>query len=354
MRSACQPIPCIAALLLILHAAGCPAPADEAVEPASQSPALSSASEALVVATWNVEWLFDEHQGDNYSDLGKQQSAPSRTDWQWKRDQVAGVVAALQPNVVALQEVEGLRTLWYVQQAVEREHGLQYRSVLVEGRDVFTEQDVGLLVRGTDLMRYGRREQSSEMFQSERYYNVSKHLEAELRWTATGETVHLFNIHLRARDKRGDIRRRQSRLIHAWLAPLIASGANVIVLGDTNSETEAGAVPADSDLGALMGKETESVQDDLVDLNEHLNESERQTHLLDGKQFDRILVSRPLVEDDPQARDLVFQQIRTRRDLVVRGAVDSAEQHWDQYWQLPSESRDLSDHYPVVATFVVR
>ena len=35
----------------------------------------------LKVATWNLEWFFDDHQGDNFSDLSKKLSAPSRADW---------------------------------------------------------------------------------------------------------------------------------------------------------------------------------------------------------------------------------------------------------------------------------
>jgi len=61
--------------------------------------------EKLTVATWNLEWFFDEHTGDNYQDLPKQQSAPSREDWDWKLTGVAKAIAEMKPTIIALQEV---------------------------------------------------------------------------------------------------------------------------------------------------------------------------------------------------------------------------------------------------------
>ena len=39
----------------------------------AQQPGSSSTTEAkrLIVVTWNLEWFYDEHQGDNFSDLAK-------------------------------------------------------------------------------------------------------------------------------------------------------------------------------------------------------------------------------------------------------------------------------------------
>ena len=41
------------------------------------------------IMTWNLEWFYDEHVDDNYSQLAKEKSAPSRHDWEWRRDAVA-------------------------------------------------------------------------------------------------------------------------------------------------------------------------------------------------------------------------------------------------------------------------
>ena len=61
--------------------------------------------ERLVVATWNVEWLFDNYTGDNFNDLARSQAAPSRELWDWKLARVAEVIAAIKPTILALQEI---------------------------------------------------------------------------------------------------------------------------------------------------------------------------------------------------------------------------------------------------------
>ncbi|HEX5103579.1 MAG TPA: hypothetical protein VFV87_07210, partial [Pirellulaceae bacterium] len=62
--------------------------------------------EKIVVATWNVEWLFDNYTGDNPNELARSQSAPSREAWDWKLAGVAKVIAEIKPTILALQEVE--------------------------------------------------------------------------------------------------------------------------------------------------------------------------------------------------------------------------------------------------------
>ncbi len=163
-----------------------------------------------------------------------------------------------------------------------------------------------------------------------------------------------MNIHLRSGAEGEPLRLRQARLVHHWIADAIKKGENVILLGDFNTEEKGFETRKESDLGIASGLETLSTDDDLVDLNLRLAAGKRQTHLLEGRQFDRIFCSRSLLEDDPSHPDLVFTKIEVRRDLAVRGKQDTPEQHWETYWKLPSEERDLSDHYPVMATFEVR
>lgn len=128
----------------------------------------------------------------------------------------------------------------------------------------------------------------------------------------------------------------------------------MIVLGDFNSEEVGLETRAGSDIGIASGLETVDTADDLIDLSQHLPQGERQTHMLLGRQFDRILCSRSLLEDDPTKPDLVFAKIEVIRSLSVRGTADVPLQHWEEYWSLPEAERDLSDHYPVMATFEVR
>ena len=147
---------------------------------------------------------------------------------------------------------------------------------------------------------------------------------------------------------------RQARLMHRWVREAVLAGNDVIVLGDFNTEETGTTTRRQSDLGIACGLETPEPGDDLVDLNLKLPEDKRQTHLLPGRQYDRILCSRSLLEDDPDRPDLVFSKIEILRQLCVRGELDDPQQHWDDYWGQPAAERDLSDHFPVMATFEIR
>lgn len=311
----------------------------------------------LTVMTWNLEWLYDEHQGDNYSELAKEQSAPSRSDWDWKRDEIANSIAAVKPSIVGVQEAESRRVLWYLTRALDRNHQLEYQELAFQSRDFYTEQDVGILIRKPiEVISTSQRGYPQRMRQSRRYYDVTKHLIAEFELPAgpASERVIVINVHLRSRAKGEPFRLRQARLLHFWIADKIKAGENVIVLGDFNSEERGDTTRPESDIGIAAGLETETPDDDLVDLHLRLPPGDRQTHLLEGRQFDRILCSRSLMDDDPDRVDLVFQKIEVRRDLSIRGKPDTPEQHWDSYWQTPPEERDVSDHYPVIAAFELR
>ena len=85
----------------------------------------------------------------------------------------------------------------------------------------------------------------------------------------------------------------------------------------------------------------------LYGLHNELPEDGRATHL-NGGEYDRILVS-PSLTTDYDYKDLVFDSVERRKDLVVRQEPDAA--HADGYWDIPEAERDLSDHYPLVATF---
>jgi endonuclease/exonuclease/phosphatase family metal-dependent hydrolase len=317
------------------------------------------ANDDFVVATWNLEWFFDDYRGDNFSDLSKEQSAPSRPDWEWKRDGVAAAIAQMRPDVIALQEVEGQRALYYLTQSLRRNHQAKFAIGFTEGTDYFTEQDVGFLIRdGVDMTRLSRYRQSRAMWDSGQFHNVSKHAEVvvEVPVGEGVERVTIMTVHFRARPEQAETRTRQARLVHAWLADRIAAGESVIVLGDTNSEATDYPPVAGTDMGALAGRETPRSEDDLIDLGGYLAEDQRGTHLLPGKHYDRVLVSPALVEDDPQRSDLVFSSIRRVESANVRGAgVDSRQQHWDGgYWNFDAAERDISDHIPVLVRFSVR
>lgn len=308
------------------------------------------------VMTWNLEWFYDEYSDDNYSKLAKEKSTPSREQWDWRRDAIAESIARVSPSVVALQEVENRRVLWYLTRALEREQRQSYEELGIESRDHFTEQDVGFLFRSpVDVLSIAQRRQTRAMKASEEYFDLSKHLFGEFQIAAGDgfETVTILNIHLRAREEAEPLRRRQALLVHHWIGRAAAEGQNIIVLGDLNTEEMGDQTKPDSDVGILCGLHTDSPQDDLTDVTLRVPAAQRNTHLL-GKQFDRILVSRSLLVDDPDRADLVFQAAAVRPDLAIRGDQDDQIRHWEHYWDIPADQRDLSDHYPVIATFQVK
>lgn len=317
--------------------------------------ASASASEPFVVMTWNLEWFYDEYSGDNYSDLAKEKASPSRQLWDWRRDAVAESIARVSPSVVAVQEVENRRVLWYLTRALDRNHKQSYRELGIQGGDHFTEQDVGFLYRSpVDAIAMTQRMQTRQMRKSEQYFNLTKHLFAEFEVPVgdqATERVTVLNLHLRARAEAESLRKRQAALVHHWVGQAVARGENVIVLGDLNTEEMGDETVAQSDVGIMAGRSTPKSEDDLIDITLQVPAAERNTHLL-GKQFDRILVSRSLIEDAPGRPDLVLQSVQVRPELAIRGERDGQQQHWERYWDIPPDQRDLSDHYPVIATFV--
>ena len=313
-------------------------------------------SDPLTIMTWNLEWFFDDDPGDNHSELAKEKSSPSRSDWDWKRDAVAACVAQVRPSILALQEVESRRVLWYLTRAISRNHQLEYHEIGIESRDHFTEQDVGFLFRApVDAGTVTLGMYPKSLRSTNQYFDVSKHVQAvfEYQHGETVETVTVLNVHLRAGPEAADKRIRQSRLLHHWIASAIRQGQNIIVLGDFNTEFKGQQSLKQNEIGIASGLETPETDDDLVDLHLMLPTSERSTHLLGG-QYDRILCSPSLTKDDPNRPNLVFSKIEVLRELAIRGKQDTPQQHWENYWNIPEDQRDLSDHYPVMATFEIR
>ncbi len=187
------------------------------------------APEQVVICSWNTEWLFDNYDGDNYAELAKKMTAPSRADWDWKLSGVEKVVREIKPTILALQEIENQRVLFYLNQRFKQDADLKYRIAFIEGSDYFTEQDVGLLAL-SGLTGFGRREMSKEEFADKRHMSVTKHVFATFEWGsgADREKVTLVNMHLRARGEAANLRIRQANLIRTWVNELItATVANV-------------------------------------------------------------------------------------------------------------------------------
>lgn len=303
------------------------------------------APDRLRVMTWNVEWMYDSDTRDNRSRLSLEKSlAPDY--WEAKLSGVARGLAQVQPDIIALQEIEGRSTLQALIDRLRSKHHLSYREAFIEGRDSFTEQDVGLLYRA-GLVSYRRQEQSRAMFDSQQYYNLSKHLIAEFRWGNVQRPLTLLNVHFRATAEAEDKRIRQARLARLWMESSLQAGQAVLVLGDLNCEYPAGVLRAELDVLAAPAS-----HQPLVDLLSVPPASAESTHLVLDKQFDRILASKTLLEDEPGA-DWVFEQIEVLPDLAVQGKRDG-QPHWDGPAAFEPDELDFSDHAPVVATFILK
>lgn len=322
------------------------------VHATSRSGVADDLPDAITVATWNLEWFYDDFPSDNRTDLGKEKSAPARADWDWKRRSVASVIARLQPTILCLQEVENRDVVYRLIREIEENHGIKYRHAFIDGFDFGTGQDVAILYRG-GLVEFSRREQTPEMYASKEYYNISKHLIGRFQWGDEQDprSLTIFNCHLRARAEKVDLRIRQGRLIHRWMSELISSGENVIVTGDFNTEEDFGTETETGDVAIIRGLMTESPLDDLHDAHQFIEPGQRMTHI-SGRQYDRVFYSNSLATDDPDIRDLVVSGAKVHRELVVQGEVDAS--HWDNYYNIPADQRDISDHYPVITRFEFR
>jgi endonuclease/exonuclease/phosphatase family metal-dependent hydrolase len=309
--------------------------------------------EKIVIATWNVEWLFDDYTGDNPQELARKQSAPSREAWDWKLAGIAKVIAEIKPTVLALQEIENKRVMFYLASKLRKEYALDYDVAFIEGDDFFTEQDVAVLSL-SGLRAFGFRKQTKEMYDTKEYYNVNKHVLCDFCWGEGAQKVELLvlNVHFRAQPDAGAIRTRQAKLVRHWLNDAIKAGVNVAVIGDVNSEESYEATTKDGDLGTLRGLNTPATNDDLTDLFEFYNGESKETHLI-HKQFDHILVTPSLVKGRLGGGGLLFKSIDIRKDLVIRGK-EQDKDHMDVFWQIPEDERDVSDHYPVVAEFALQ
>lgn len=309
--------------------------------------------EKITIATWNLEWFYDDYKGDNSSDLAKEQSAPSRAEWDWKLQGVAAAIAKIQPTILCLQEIENRRVLFYLTQQLKKEHNLQYKIAYIEGGDFFTEQDVGILYL-SGLVEFGCREQSQEMRAEKEYYYLNKHLFARFAWGEGDRRVELLllNMHLRAQGDAAAIRTRQAKLARKFVAAEVAAGQNVVLIGDLNSDEGFADTTKTGEIGVMRGLDTESPDDDLVDLHAKLPADGQVTHII-GKQFDRIIVSPRMVSGEGKAKArLALQSVAVRKELCIRGEAD--KDHWNIYWTIPQAERDLSDHWPLVAEFQVQ
>lgn len=303
----------------------------------------------LKIATWNLEWFFDDFKANNRSDVAKEQSAPDRAQWDWRVGNFAAAIAKFEPTILAVQEIEDRGVMQNLTKVLKEQFNLSYRVAFIDGFDSGTEQDVAVLFR-SGLVEFSRREQNNSMFESKEFYNLSKHLITRFEWQNGDRVIPLtlLNLHLRATPDAAELRQKQTKLAHQWMRKAIMRGENVIIIGDLNVEESVGEVKAGGDgMHTLLGLDTPEPNDNLVDLLERAPAEKRRTHLILDKQFDRILASPTLVDGKGGYK---FKQIEVLSQWNIRGTGPDAD-HWDTRYTKDYAERDLSDHHPVMATF---
>ena len=191
------------------------------------------------------------------------------------------------------------------------------------------------------------------MFDSQEFYNVSKHLFCSFEWTVGPRKLELLlvNVHFRAAPNAVALRKRQSRLIHHWIDGPLKAGRNVIVLGDINTDETFETTTKEGDLGTLRGLNTAATDDDLIDLFAFYKASQGNTP--DSQTIRPHSGDAVACQATPGVPGLELRSMDIRRDVVIRGAGQDKD-HMDQFWTIPEAERDISDHYPVVAEFELK
>jgi endonuclease/exonuclease/phosphatase family metal-dependent hydrolase len=306
-----------------------------------------AAHEQITIAAWNLEWFFDADKGDNQSQTAKEQSAPNDSEYKWRVKEIATAIASFKPTILALSEIENKKVLNDLAERLKTHHQLEYDVGFIQGKDTNTEQDVAFLVlHRPGTQAYSRVEQSGLSFNNPNLFKIpSKHVALTVVHATPTDTQKLtvIALHLKAGGTLTDEeqRKRQARTLHRWAKKLMSEGHAVIILGDTNVQTAPDLAKSSNAIGILRGLHTNTHADDLADLHEDLPPGKIATHV-SGKALDRILLSPKLLDET----GLVFKEIAIRRDLSIRGSVDDKPM-----FSVPQAERDLSDHFPLVATF---
>lgn len=288
-------------------------------------------ADEIRIATWNLEWFYDADKSDNSNDLQREMSAPSVDEFEARSAGFAAAIAKMGPDIIALQEVENRGTVAKIAEKLRTKHQRNYNVGFVQGDDSHTGQDVAFLVRSGikyDISRF-RFEHSRD----DRYKGLSKH--ARLKATVGGEQVEIITLHLITNP---DERLKQARTLRGWIDPLVSG--HLIVLGDFNVSLRFDQTRPNSDIGMILGLETPTTKDDLLDLNSKLTFDKRKTHV-SGRELDRVLIS-PRLHD---GTGLEVTSIVNRRDLAIRGTVDRAS---GVDYDLDDDEQDLSDHFPLL------
>ncbi|WP_412068714.1 endonuclease/exonuclease/phosphatase family protein [Rubrivirga sp. IMCC43871] len=319
--------------VVALGACSGPAPSTDAGEPAwAVEPAPVWAVDGLRFATFNGEFLFDG-VGDEGEATFDWKGDPAKA--RAHRDDVGAVIRQLDADVVMVPETENLAALQML--VDESLADLGYTAVLVDGRDSFTGQDVGLLTR-FPVEAAGRDDDRVPVGVSDQLYGVSKNLWVRLA-LPDGTPITVVGVHFLAQPdnvERRERREAQAEVIRRRVEEELALGRQVFALGDFNDFDDAvldrrGSQPI-TDVLATVKRAGPEPDDDLVNVLGDVPQAERYTAHYDRNRSGTIDTG------ELSAIDHVLLS-----PALYRRVVDVRYVH-------AHDPREVSDHFPVVVT----
>lgn len=289
---------------------------------------------SLVIMTFNAEFMWDgvapEEGQVNFAWKNSQTEAEERMQ------KIAEIIIRSNPDVVNMVEVENLAALNTLNNKFLQGRG--YKAYLVDGKDNFTGQDVGLLTRidpeNNQIRRDDRKGQSGNVSKS-----VSKNYIARIQ---AGDTKLAFiGLHFLAQPNRED--RRLDRQAQADAVRMIAveeltAGFAPVVLGDFNDfDGEAdvldlqGSLPISRVLQNIRSMDFILPDDDLVNAAKFVSQPLRYTAFWDQNDNNQI--------NAPQEFSSIDHILLA---ATLAGRIESVQMPHDH------NPLEVSDHFPVV------
>jgi endonuclease/exonuclease/phosphatase family metal-dependent hydrolase len=326
-----------AALLFATFGSGCAQPAPTLPAAAEAAPFFEVEpppvweTEGVRLATFNGEFLFDGRDGEGGATFPwKGDPATARAHL----EAVAGVVRMLDADVVVIPETEHLGVLEAM--AAGPLADLGYTPYLVDGRDTFTGQDVGLLSR-LPIEAVGRTDERVEVGLTGETYGVSKNLWARL--TLAGVPTTLIGVHFLAQPdnpERKPQREAQAEVIRRLVECEQAAGRAVVVLGDLNDFDDVvldrnGSRPI-TDVLARIKAAGPSPDDDLHNVLADVPQRDRFTNFWDRDRDGAIEPGEVSAIDHVLLSPALYRRVREVRYVHAH------------------DPRLVSDHFPIVVT----
>lgn len=322
-------------LLVVLQSCAHQSPTLESLAPAftPEPPPVYRYDDGVRVATLNAEFLFDgiDDEGEaTFPHKGNPELARAH------RDRVSEIIRMIDVDVLLLVEVENLNTLQLL--ISESLSDLNYSAYLVDGTDVFTGQDVGILsripvseVERTDVLARGSADADLQ--------GVSKNIIARLELAGMPTTI--IGVHFLARPsdpERLTRRQGQAEVIRQVAAAEQANGRQVIVMGDINDFDD--TIPDRNnnspitDVIKRIKAAGEGAEDDLRNVMGDVPQAQRFTSLWDRNLNERAELDELSAIDHMLVSRGLYQKIREVRFV---------------------HSHDpfaVTDHFPIVVSFM--